>query len=708
MAFGKIKRRHLLLAAGGVVATAGAGGLWLAVWKARQRRWAKPATREQTFAPSVYLAIGEDSRTTIWLTKTEMGQGVMTALPMLIAEELGCEWGTVEVLLADLETTHDYGNMFTAASSSTSSLWEELRKAGAAAREMLVSAAAATFGVSESACVAEASHVRLKGSDKSLSFGELAPKAARLHAPLRPRLKQPGEFQLIGQRIPRVDARIKVTGEAKYGIDTRVEGAAWVALLRCPVRGGSLLAVDVKPALSVEGVTDVIKLDFGVAVAGSSTFAVQEGLRFLDPKWKLPAHRPGSEKLDQALRAELERAGQLIDEKGEPEGGDSEHSLDQSYFAPFLAHAPMEPLNCTVDLRKDRCEIWASTQNPAQVLSAALRITGLTEEQILIHRTLVGGGFGRRTHTDDVEEALQIALKLKRPVHLVWSREDEIQHGIYREAVAHRLMGKFAKDGGNQRLIHRVVSATGTDPAQVTKGADIPLMGATDLPYSMKGSRVEWRGLQSPVRVGIWRSVGYSHNTFAIESYIDEVAHAVKRDPVELRLDLLQGNPRLRACLERVRKMASWEEKRAEDVALGVAVCSCFGSHVAQIAEVRRAEQGRPRVTRVWCAVDCGLPIHPDTIEAQVEGGIVFGLTAALYGRITVGEGAVRESNFHDYPLLRQAEMPEVLVAIIPSAAPPSGMGELAVPPIAPAVANAWFRLTGERNRTLPFKESSS
>jgi isoquinoline 1-oxidoreductase beta subunit len=361
----------------------------------------------------------------------------------------------------------------------------------------------------------------------------------------------------------------------------------------------------------------------------------------------------------------------------------------------------MEPMNASVRISESLCEVWVSTQNPESVRSLASGISGLPLDQCVVHRTLAGGGFGRRTNPDEVEEALLVAKQVGRPVHLVWSRADDMRHDFYREAALHEVAGDLSVGGKSLSLYHKVVTASSDGhPEEGGQPEEIPLMGAMDLPYTMQGNRVEWRGVLCPVRIGIWRSVGFSHNTFAIESFVDELAHEQGQDPVDLRVALLPSGSRLLACLDKVRRMSDWPKSR-EGSKLGVAICSCFGSHVAQVAEVRD-RGGRPHVTRVWCAMDCGVVINPDSVKAQVEGAIIFGLTAALHGRIHLSNGAVVESNFHDYPLLRQSETPEIEVSILPSAEEPSGVGELAVPPIAPAVANAWFRLKGTRLRSLP------
>lgn len=702
MPFAKISRRHLLIAAGGGVVAAGAGGLWFGVWKAGQRRWAKPVERDQAFSPSVFLSVGEDNDVTIWVTKTEMGQGVMTGLAMIAAEELDADWARVRVELAKLEGAYDYGSMFTAASSSTSSMWHELRLAGASAREMLVEAAADRWGVSSSKCRTQSGQVLCDERNEALNYGELAREAAALRAPLRPSLKSPEDFRLIGKELPRVDVPQKVNGSAIYGIDVRIEGAVWAGLTRCPVQGGTLADLSDAPALKVRGVLQVLRLASAVAVVGDSSWSVRKGLEALNPTWALDGVDSARRKdVSSRMHAELSQPGIVASEGDSSPSFGKEFVQRATYEVPFLAHATMEPMNASVRLSESHCEVWAPTQSPDEVRIIASQVSGVPLERCTVHRTLVGGGFGRRTNPDEVEEALLVAKEIGRPVHLVWSREDDMQHDFYREAALHELAAELSQDGKSLSLFHKVVSASSEqEPGANGQVEDIPLMGATDVPYSLEKSRVEWRGVPSPVRIGIWRSVGYSHNTFALESFVDELADAKKLDPVELRAALLPTDSRLLACLEEVKKMSGWPNAPTGS-ALGVAICSCFGSHVAQIAEVTE-KGGRPHVTQVWCAMDCGLVINPGSVRAQVEGAIIFGLTATLHGRIDVKDGAVTQSNFHDYPLLRQSETPEIEVNILQSAHEPSGVGELAVPPVAPAVANAWFRLTGSRLRHLP------
>ncbi len=582
MGFSKVSRRKLLLALGAVGLSAGGAGLYFVVHRQREKRWAKAVERDEPFTPNVYLAIEADGAVIIWLTKTEMGQGVMTALPMLLAEELDADWNRVEVRLAQLDAEYDYGSMFTAASGSVSGLWTELRQAGAAAREMLLEAGASHLGVSESECTTREGQVIHGVSNRSVSYGEIVEDAARLAPPLRPTLKDPSSFRIIGQSPPRVEIPSKVRGEAVFGIDARPQDALVAAVLRAPVYGGKLKSADVQAAEKMPGVSKVLLLKSFVAVVADSTWAAFQGIEQLKATWILPEYRPSSVDIVKKLSAALDSPGVLVHESGdakiEPD------SLQATYDVPFLAHAPMEPLNSAVEITESGCQIWVPTQNPDGVRAVAANTLGIPLESVVVHRTLVGGGFGRRTNTDETEEAVLIARALKRPVRLVWTREDDIKHDFYREAAAHRFRGALSQDGLRLKLFHRIASASPQENASKSTTPDnIAIMGSTDVPYNLESSRVEWSGVTSPVRVGILRSVGYSHNTFALESFVDEIAHKNKLDPLELRLKLLPEDSRLRACLEKVAKLSDWTNSGARP--LGVAVCSCFGSHIALIVE---------------------------------------------------------------------------------------------------------------------------
>ena len=707
MAFAKLTRRQVLLAGAVGGAVTASGGLWFGIWKAGQRRWAKPVLRQQVFAPNVYLAIGEDDTVTVWLTKAEMGQGVLTALPMLVAEELDADFSKIRVEQATLSVSHDYGSLFTASSASVTSLWEELRKAGAAAREILLAEAAERLGVDAGECTVDRGIVSHGSSGKSVTFGALAKGASTRSAPLRPTLKRPEQFKLIGTPVRRLDLQDKTTGKAVFGLDVELDGAVWVAMRRCPVQGGTLKSVEVLPAEQVEGVERVLPLDDMVLVAANSTWAAFEGVRALEPEWELPP-KPSSSQVESKLLEALEQEGIVVSDTNGSVAAPAASalaSLDATYVVPFLAHATMEPPNCSALIQQGACTVWAPTQHPEGVREIAAEIAELPLSNVTVHRTLLGGGFGRRTQSDEAAEAVRAAKLLGKPVHLVWSREDDIAHDYYREAAAHALRGSIEQtpEGWRLRLLHRVATASGEETAHEPSQVDhIAMMGAAEVPYTVAGLRVEWKGIGSSVRTGIWRSVGYSHNTFALESFIDELCVSFGHDPLDARLKLL-SEPRMHACVQTLRELSEWHKPRDSERALGIAVCPCFGSFIAIAVEVSRSPRATPRVERVWCVADVGLVVNPDTVEAQIEGGIVFGLTATLYGRITLDAGRVVESNFHNYPLLRQSETPEVVVKLLKSAQRPGGVGELSVPPVAPAVCNAWARLTGQRVRSLPF-----
>ena len=695
----KLTRRQLLLGLGGAGTVALGSGLFLGIYKARQRRWAKPVDRGGDFAPSVYLAISSDDQVSVWVTKTEMGQGVLTALPLIVAEELDADFEKVEVQMAVLDDQYDYGSMFTAASGSVASLWTELRRTGAAARAMLLEAAAERFALSEDECEVRAGKIKNKKTGEVLSFGELAEAASGRSAPLFPRLKEPSEFRLIGTSPPRKDIPAKVRGEAKYGIDVRVDGALWVAVRRGPSPDAKLVHVDDSTAKQLPGVLEIKRIGDLVAVVGDCSWTAMRGAEALQARWDAKAAIDTDELRRRLVRA-VESPGLLVFEEG-TDTKPAAKALDATYSVPLLAHAPMEPLNSTVSIHDDRCDIWVPTQNPEGVRAAAARILGWAPHQITVHRSHVGGGFGRRTHSDETEEAIQVARALNRPVHLTWTREEDIRHDFYREQVVHRLMGDLAGEGNQLRLVHRIASSSNQlSPETSASSDDMVTMGADHLPYNMATLRVDWQGVKSPVRLGIWRSVGYSHNTFAHESFIDELAEKKGLDPLDLRLRLLPSDSPLLGCLKKVQQTSSYEKKK-KAAALGVAVCSCFGSHIAMIMQVEPSKDDFS-VTNVWCAVSCGTIIDPNNVRAQIEGGIIFGLSAALYGKIEVREGEVVQSNFHDFKILRHAQAPRMMVDLLPSAAPPSGVGELGVPTVAPALCNALFRLKKERHRSLP------
>jgi isoquinoline 1-oxidoreductase beta subunit len=695
LAIAKVSRRQVLVGLTGATAIAGGAGLWLVSQRVRGWRWRNAVERGAAFAPSVFLAVEPGGDVVIWLVRSEMGQGVDTALPMLVAEELDADWQRVRVERAVLDQRYDYGSMATVASASIVSMWIELRRAGAAARQMLLRAAADTWNVPVSELETELGAVLHPPSARRIHYGELATAAATLWPPLRPRLKQPHEFRLIGRPLPRLDVQAKIAGSAIFGLDVRVPNLVHAVIARSPTFGAHVTEIDDSAARALRGVLDVLEVPSGVAVVGEHSFAALRGRDALRLRWSPPAAKVSSEEISAALRAALAAGAAEI---ARDDGGSVaalEPSLTATYEVPYLAHAPMEPMNCVASVTPDRCEVWAPTQTPNDAVETAARITGLPRERIAVHTTYLGGGFGRRAATDFVAEAVELSRRIGRPAQVVWSREDDMRNGFYRPAVAQRLAAALDDRGKPVAWRHRVASV-GTD---VSPGIDyVALMGADPLPYDVGSMRVEWAGVQAPIPTTIWRSVGHSFTTFAVESFIDELAASAGQDPVAYRLSLL-NNARLSNCLRNVAEWSSWTRAPNDGRVRGVACAEAFGSHIALVAEV---DPVGPRVTKIWAVVDCGIVVNPDTAAAQVEGGILFGLTAALHGKITVVDGAVAEGNFDTYPLLRSDETPELEVRFVASAEPPGGLGELGVPAVAPAVANALFAARGVRMRTLP------
>jgi isoquinoline 1-oxidoreductase beta subunit len=697
LAIARVSRRQVLVGLTGATAVAGGAGLWLVSRRVRGWRWRNAVERGAAFAPNVFLAVEPGGDVVIWLVRSEMGQGVDTALPMLVAEELDADWQRVRVERAVLDQRYDYGSMATVASASIQSMWIELRRAGAAARQMLMGAAAEAWDVPVSELTTELGAVVHAPSRSRTRYGELATAAAGQWPPLRPRLKEPHEFRLIGQPLPRLDAQAKIMGAAIFGLDVRVPGMVHAAIARSPTFGAQITAIDDTAARAVRGVLDVLEVPTGVAVVGEHSFAALRGRDALRLRWSAPAAPVSSEEISAALHAGL--AAETAEVARDDGGGTAalEPALTALYEVPYLAHAPMEPMNCVASVTADRCEIWAPTQTPDDAVETAARITGLPRDRITVHTTYLGGGFGRRAATDFVAEAVDLARRVGRPVQVLWSREDDMRNGLYRPAVAQRIAATIDGSGKPVAWRHRVASVR-TD---VSPGIDyVALMGADALPYDLGSMRVEWVGVHAPVPTAIWRSVGHSFTTFAVESFLDEIATSQAQDPIAYRLSLLR-NDRLSRCLREVAEASGWMRATGEGRALGVACAEAFGSHIALVTEL---EPTAPRVTKIWAVVDCGIVVNPDGAAAQLEGGILFGLTAALLGRITVRNGAIVEGNFDTYPLLRSDEIPELDIRFVASAEPPGGLGELGVPAVAPAVANALFAARGIRARTLPLQ----
>jgi isoquinoline 1-oxidoreductase subunit beta len=681
------------------------GGVSLVI-ACRSRR-----TDDGVLAPNAFVRVSPDETISICVAKSELGQGVRAALAALVAEELDADWSRVQVEHAELDPR--YGEQETGGSSSVRTGWTPLREAGAQARVVLVAAAAARWGVDAAACRTEAGFVIHPPSGRRESYGRLASAAARLAVPAKVALKDPRAFVLIGKPLARHDAPDLVTGAAIYGIDVRRPGMRYASIERCPTFGGSLAHVDDAAARAVPGVRDVVTLASGVAVVAESTWAALEGRRALKLAW-----RPGAAALrdSAAIRRSFDaaagRAGAVAEERGGPMTSRDGALLEATYEVPFLAHATMEPLACTADVRPGSCEVWAPTQKPRVIHEAARRMLGLAADRVRVHITLAGGGFGRRLESDFAIEAIELSRRIGAPVQTVWTREDDLSHDYYRPATLHRLTARL---GATWEWTHRVVGPSVILQRWAELGNDLgawvrrdgldetAVLGAVALPYDLPRVRVEYVVANTPVPIGWWRGTYDAMNAFANECFLDELAATVGEDPYQLRRRLLHKAPRQRAVLELAAQRAGWGTPLPRGRARGLALHTTAGVAVAHVVELSCAG-GAIHVHRVVSAVDCGTVVNPSGAAAQVEGAIADGLTSALKAEITIAEGGVVERSFRDYPLLGIAEMPRVEVHFVAGGGPPLGIGEPGVPPVAPAVANAVFAATGRRVRRLPIR----
>jgi isoquinoline 1-oxidoreductase beta subunit len=685
----------------------GTGGLALAVIALPGRRLVATPAAARALAPNAFLEIAPDGVVSIWVSKSDMGQGVRTALPMILADELEADWSKVRVVQADAHPR--YGEMGTGGSSSVASLWTPLRTAGAQAREMLIAAAAERWGVPVTECRARSGVVEHPASGGRFGYGDLVNRAALLPVPEAPALKAPSEFRLIGSDLAGVDLRDKVMGKAEYGLDVVVPGMLYAVIARCPVFGGTMQGHDPARALAIPGVIKVVEVPSGAAVIATGTWAAMQGRNALECRWdEGPAAELDSERISRQLHARAEMAGALARNDGDAPGAiaGAAKSLEATYEAPLLAHATMEPMNCVADTRPDRCEIWAPHQAPDWARTEVAGALGLEPDQVTVHTTLLGGGFGRRFLPEELIEAAQVSREAGAPVKLVFTREDDMRRDWYRPMSVHRMGGGVDRAGKVTGWLHRVVAPSISEqrwPGSVKNALDLDAVdGAADLHYAIPNLRVEYGMVKTPVPVSWWRSVYASQTCFANECFVDELAQAAGRDPLELRRELLAQSPRHLAVLNLAAEKAGWGTPLPAGRARGVAIHHFFSDAiVAEVAEVSM-EGATVRVHRVTCAVDCGLAVNPSNVRYQIEGGVIYGLSAALHGEITIEKGRVKQSNFHDYPVVRMPEAPVVEVHIVPSAEAPKGVGEPGLPPIAPAVANAVSMLTGKRVRKLP------
>jgi isoquinoline 1-oxidoreductase beta subunit len=669
------------------------------------------------FQPNAWLQIATDGKVKIWCGKSEMGQGPRTALPMIVAEELDADWGQVEVVQAYYD--RKYGNQGTGGSTSVRTSWEPLRKAGATGRAMLLGAAAQQWGVEVSTCRAEKGVVTHAASGRKLTYGQLAEAAGKLEVPKEAALKEPKDFHLVGRELARTDTPPKVTGQAAYGIDVRLPGMLYASVQHCPVFGGKVVKFDGSKAKAVAGVKQVVQTSKGVAVVAENSWAAFRGRAALDVTWDEGPHAgDNSEMLHKQMEDLTAKPAKQVRNDGDVEAalGAAAKRVEAMYELPFLSHSPMEPMNCTAHVTADRCEVWAPTQAPAWVHRTAKQITALPDEKIRVNVTLLGGGFGRRWFQGEVEDAIEVAKLVGQPVQLIWTREDDTQHGFYRPVNMHRLAAGLDAAGWPVAWHHRLASTsilTSLQPDTKTPEAT-EIGGAADFPYMVPNVRVEYASASSHVPRGWLRSVEHSFNAFVVQSFLDELAHAAGKDPYEYRMHLLReprkltyddetlDTARLRRVLEVAAEKAGWGKPLPKGRGRGLAHHWSFHSYVAQVAEVTVGGDDGLRVDRVVCAVDCGTVVNPNILRAQLEGGIVYGL-AGMFSEITIERGRVVQSNFHDYAVPRMQQAPKVEVYVVPSTLPPTGVGEPGAAPAPAAVANAIFAATGKRIRKLPF-----
>ncbi|HZZ94896.1 MAG TPA: xanthine dehydrogenase family protein molybdopterin-binding subunit [Usitatibacter sp.] len=667
------------------------------------------------FAPNAFIRIGADGKVVLTMPYVEMGQGTYTSIPMLIAEEL-------EVDLRQVRLEHAppndklYGNPIfgglqaTGGSTSIRAAWKPLREAGATARIMLVAAAAKRWSVDPASCRARSGAVSHMASGRKIGYGPLSADASRMPMPTNVVLKRPEEFRLIGTPAKRLDSPSKVDGSALYGIDVRPAGVKIATLAQSPVFGGRLRSVNDLAAMAVKGVRQVVRLDDAVAVVADHMGAAKKGLAALAIEWEPGPH---SSLTTDAIVRELQEAtlkpGAVAQDIGSVDKAlaDGATKVEATYEVPFLAHVTMEPMNCTAHVRKDSCEVWVGTQVLSRAQQAAAKVCGLPLDKVAVHNHLIGGGFGRRLEIDGVVRAAQIAQQVEGPVKVVWTREEDIQHDMYRPYFFDRISGALDANGAliawSNRFAGSSIMSRWLPPA-FNKGLDPDTVdGAIDLPYAIPNFHVEYVRVEPPgIPTAFWRSVGPSHNVFVVESFMDELAFAAKQDPVAFRRALLDKEPRAKAVLDLAASKAGWGRKLPKGSGLGVSVQSVFGSYMAHVAEVEVSGDGQVRVRRVVCAVDCGTVVNPDTVQAQVQSAVIFGIGAALYNEITLKDGRVEQSNFHDHRVLRMNEAPAIEVHIVRNFEPPGGMGEPGTSLIVPAVANAIFAATGKRLRKLP------
>jgi isoquinoline 1-oxidoreductase beta subunit len=669
---------------------------------------------ELPFKPHAFLEIETDDTITVWVGQTDLGQGTHTGIPMVIADELDADWDKVQVKMAlAAEPFKDplWHAQVTGGSSSFRNRWNMLREVGAAARQMLVEAAAEQWGISAKECVAKESRVN-HPDGRSFTYGQLAEAAAKRPVPEDPPLKDPKNYRIIGAPRKRLDIPDKVMGKTIFGIDFTLPGMCTAVVARPPRYGARLQSYDAKKAMAVKGVIKVAPLEDRVAVCAETTYSAMQGRNALDIKWS-DGSRPdlNDETIDALFKVHLEEPGAVAKNSGDVSKALAEaaQTLEQSYKLPYISHAQVEPINCTAHVEKERCRIWAPTQGQTATQATASKLTGLPLEKVQVMTLPAGGGFGLRGEQDSVVDSVLLSNALNRPVKVIWTREDDFANDYFRPASQCKIRAGLDKRGRLVAWSHKVAAPSVMSrsmPQAVENGIDPDAVaGIRDMPYSLPNLLVNYVMVNLPIPVGWWRSVGYSVNAFAVESFMDELAHAAGKDPVEFRLDHMEKSSRPYNILSLVAEKGGWNSPVPNGRARGVAVTSCFESFVAHMAEVSVGKKGKITVHKMVCALDCGTAVYPDAIHAQAESGVVMGLSTAFYEKVSFSNGGVKTANYDNYPVLTMSEVPEIEVYVAKNNLKAGGIGEPVFPSVAPAVANAIFKATGVRLRELPFRK---
>jgi isoquinoline 1-oxidoreductase beta subunit len=694
-----------------VVSTAGSG-LVLGFYLPSTNKLSGKPLSSALFEPNAWIKVQPDNIIRIMVGKSEMGQGVLTSLPMIIAEEMDLDFSKVVVEKASANRKK-YGWQMTGGSNSVSGGYKKLRQAGATAREMLVMAAAQEWGVSKSECKTKNGIVIHESTGKELSYGDLAEKARNIEVPKKPILKDKKDFSIIGQNVKRTDTLSKTNGTAQFGMDVQLDGMVYATVVHSPVFGGSLKSFN---QASVRGISDIIKIfeiESGLAIVAKNTWAALKASKQIKIKWNQgEAAGLDDEKIRKVLINASKKKGSVVRKEGDVKKAlkSSKNIIEALDESPLQAHATMEPMNCTAYVQKDKCQVWAGTQDPNGARKIASKITGLSKKKVEVNVTFLGGGFGRRAFNDYVNEAVEISKKMMKPVKMIWSREEDMQHDYYRPSSVHVMKGAFDQNDNLTTFKHRIVAPSilftqvVKIPFPFKEKADIiAVEGAKHLPYKIPNMQVDYQMTKTPIPLGWWRSVYNSQNAFATECFMDELAEKTGKDPVQFRLGLLSKSSRDAGVIKMVAEKSGWNDFKNGTMYQGISCHKSFGTWVAQVARVS-IENNKVKVHEVFCAVDCGTVINPAIVKAQISSAIIFGLSATLKSKITMKNGRISQSNFDDFDVLRMNEAPKIHVYLAENDKAPKGVGEPGLPPIAPAVVNAVYAATGNRIRNLPIQ----